>query len=162
MATQYTAGLVTGEVLTAATMNSIGASWETWTPALTASTTNPTLGSGSTATGRYTRINKLVVATFTIVFGSSPNAGSGTYRISLPITAQGTQQYYENTEGTMLIRDNSTQFQYQATFYNNTTTTIEMAYSATYGGALVNVSNANPWTWAASDSLSGLIIYEAA
>jgi len=42
MATQYTAGLTAGQVLTAATMNQIGAAWETWTPALTASNTNPT------------------------------------------------------------------------------------------------------------------------
>jgi hypothetical protein len=162
MATQWTAGLTALSTLPAATLNTIGAAWETWTPALTAATTNPTLGTGSTASGRYTRINKLVVASFTIVFGTSPNAGSGTYRISLPITAQSAQVFYQNENGSMLIRDASTQAQYQATFYFNSTTTIELAYSATYGGALVNVSNANPWIWAASDSLSGLIIYEAA
>lgn len=35
MATQYTAGLTTGQVLTAATMNSIGAAWETFNAAFT-------------------------------------------------------------------------------------------------------------------------------
>lgn len=162
MATQYTAGLSSGQVLTAATMNSIGAAWESWTPALTASTTNPTLGSGSFAGGKYTRINKLVIATFTIRFGTSPNAGSGTYRVSVPVTAASTQLYYQNELGQVLIRDDSTQVQYQATSYLNTTTTLELAYSATYGGALVNVAHNAPWTWTTNDTLSGIIIYEAA
>lgn len=32
MATQWTAGTTSGQVLTAATLNTIGAAWETWTP----------------------------------------------------------------------------------------------------------------------------------
>ena len=162
MATQYTAGLVSGQILTAATMNSIGAAWVSWTPTLTAVTTNPTLGTASTATGKYTQINKLIVADFLIVFGTAPTAGSGVYRVSLPITAASTTSYYEASKGQILIRDSSTQFQYQATPYFNATTTMQIAYSATYGGALVDTSNANPWTWAAGDSISGFVIYEAA
>jgi len=53
MATQWTAGTTSGQVLTAATLNTIGAVWETWTPALTASTTNPNLGTTGTSVGRY-------------------------------------------------------------------------------------------------------------
>jgi len=162
MATQYTAGLTSGQVLTAATMNSIGAAWETWTPALTASSVNPSLGTGSTATGKYVRVNKLVIANFLIRFGTSPTAGTGTYAISVPVTAIGTQSYYEGALGQILIRDDSTQAQYQCTSYFVTTGTFNPVYSATYGGALVNVGAAAPWTWAANDSISGTIIYEAA
>ena len=32
--------------------------WDTYTPALTASTSNPTLGSGSTVTGRYIKLGR--------------------------------------------------------------------------------------------------------
>jgi len=162
MATQYTAGLSSGQVLTAATMNSIGAAWETWTPALTATSVNPSLGTGSTATGKYCRINKLIVATFLLRFGTGPSAGTGNYLVSLPVTAAGTQSYYQNELGQILIRDDSTQAQYQTTGYLVSTSTFNPVYSATYGGALVNVGAAAPWTWAANDSISGLIIYEAA
>src|SRR5688572_17632849 len=58
-----------------------------YTPALTASTTNPTLGTGSGQQGRYYRdpITGLVWGQARIAFGTSgTNAGSGTYRISLP------------------------------------------------------------------------------
>ena len=73
MATQYTAGLTAGQVLTAATMNSIGATWETWTPTITSSA--GTLTSVTGIVGRYARINKIIIAyvEFTIA-----NAGSGT------------------------------------------------------------------------------------
>lgn len=51
MATQYTGGLSTGQVLTAATMNSIGAAWETYTPVFkTGATTR-------TATINYARFS---------------------------------------------------------------------------------------------------------
>jgi hypothetical protein len=84
MATQYTGGLTTGEVLTAATMNSIGATWETWTPTLT-----PQTGAYTTATvntARYGRIGKLVYCqiVFTI---TSIGTGAGNAQFTLPITA---------------------------------------------------------------------------
>lgn len=163
MATQYTAGLSVGQVLTAATMNSIGAAWETWTPALTASTTSPTLGTGSTVAGKYTRINKLVVANFSITFGTSGvAAGTGTYRISVPINSVGTQVFQQNELGSVLIRDASTQNTMMCHAYFDNVAYFILAYPGTYGGILANVTNAAPWTWAASDTLSGQIIYEAA
>ena len=72
MATQYTAGLTTGEVLTAATMNSIGAAWETWTPTLFSGAGQATT---STATGRYSLINKL--ATIHVFLQASGAGGAG-------------------------------------------------------------------------------------
>ena len=58
MATQYTAGIVTGQKWTAAIANQIGAAWETWTPTVTQS------GSVTcTVTyAKYAQIQKLVVA----------------------------------------------------------------------------------------------------
>ena len=83
MATQYTAGLSSGQVLTAATMNSVGAASETYTPAWTASTTNPVIGNGSIS-GIYQRINKLIVGQIFIVCGSTTTYGTGFYRFSVP------------------------------------------------------------------------------
>ncbi len=76
----------------------IGA-WTTYTPALTATTTNPTLGTtGKIATGRYFRIGKLIMAQFRIQFASivgEINKGSGAYRISLPVPCTS----FANTNG---------------------------------------------------------------
>jgi len=85
MATQWTAGTTSGQVLTAATLNTIGAVAETYTPALTAVTTNPTLGTGSYSDGRYQLLQKRAFVEGAIFFGSSgAAAGTGNYRISVP------------------------------------------------------------------------------
>ena len=86
MATQWTAGTSTGQVLTSTKLNTIGAAWESWTPVWTASSVNPVIGNG-TISGSYTRINKLVIAEGAIIMGSTTTYGIGTYRISLPFTA---------------------------------------------------------------------------
>lgn len=155
MATQYTAGLTSGQVLTAATMNSIGAVWETYTPALTASTTNPTLGTGSTASGRYGRINKTVFGQLTIQFGTAgTNAGSGFYFVSLPIAAQ---------SGNVVIGqgyafDNSASLVRHLTVLTDNTTRVGMWIDNATNFAL---SSGNPWAWAASDVIRFSFEYEA-
>ena len=86
MATQWTAqGISSGAVLPAATLQSIGAVAESYTPALTAVTTNPTLGTGSFQEGRYQLLQKRAFVEGAIFFGSSgAAAGTGAYRISVP------------------------------------------------------------------------------
>ena len=84
MATQWTAqGITSGAVLPAATLQSIGAAWESWTPSWTGSTTNPAIGNGFIG-GSYCRINKIVIADGYVIAGSTTTYGSGTYRISIP------------------------------------------------------------------------------
>jgi hypothetical protein len=85
MATQYTAGLTTGQVLTAATMNEIGAAWETWTPTYSA-----TVGAFTTITtnlARYARIQKIVVARIDATITAIGTAG-GNMQFTIPITAK--------------------------------------------------------------------------
>jgi hypothetical protein len=63
-----------------------GLAWESWTPTLTAVTTDPTLGTGSVQEGRFLRMGPTVFARGYIKFGTSGTAaGSGLYRISLPV-----------------------------------------------------------------------------
>jgi hypothetical protein len=155
MATQYTAGLTAGQVLTAATMNSIGAAWETWTPTLTASTTNPTLGTGSTATGRYGRVNKIVHGNAQIQFGTAGvAAGSGNYFVSLPVTAQANGVI----GGTWQAYDSSTLTVYFGSLVLDTTSRVILYYN----NPASFVTNATPWTWAASDFIRVWFTYEAA
>jgi len=85
MATQYTAGLTSGQVLTAATMNSIGATWETWTPTISSSA--GTITSGSLVRARYCRIQKLIVARFEYTIGTAGTAAGSYLDFTLPVTA---------------------------------------------------------------------------
>jgi hypothetical protein len=82
-----------------------------WTPALTGSAGNPTLGSGSTQSGLYRRSGRIIdFATAFIAFGSSGTAvGSGDYRFSLPVTASAAMvgqpigTIYLNNSGTVTM-----------------------------------------------------------
>lgn len=84
MATQWTAGLTALSPLPAATLNTIGAAWEAWTPTWTSGGTQPSLGNGQIG-GRYCRVNKLVIAEAFLVMGSTTTYGTGGYVFSLPI-----------------------------------------------------------------------------
>jgi hypothetical protein len=58
---------------------------DTWTPTLTGSTTNPTMGTGAVIDGDVHWNGRLYTARFNITFGSSGSAaGTGTYQIDLP------------------------------------------------------------------------------
>jgi len=59
---------------------------QTYTPAWTASVSNPALGNGS-VTGKYVQIGKFVHYEIVYVFGSTTTFGSGTYKFSLPVAA---------------------------------------------------------------------------
>lgn len=155
MATQYTAGLSAGQVLTAATMNSIGAAWEAWTPTLTASTTNPTLGTGSSRVGRYGQVNKIVTGYGKITFGTSGTAaGNGFYSVTVPITAQASAPTVPI--GTVYLGDGGVNVRVGVLVLGSTTTAT-IRYDA---GALV--TQAAPWAWGANALILYNFTYEAA
>ncbi|MEV7285465.1 hypothetical protein AB0O01_13000 [Streptomyces sp. NPDC093252] len=60
--------------------------WSTYSPAWTATTTNPSIGDG-TLTGRYTVVGKVCHFTTLVTFGSTTTFGSGSYVLGLPVTA---------------------------------------------------------------------------
>lgn len=133
---------------------SLGGAFTSWTPVLTASTTNPTLGTGSTASGSYKQISKLVIAQFNLTFGTSGvNAGSGFYRCSIP-----TGTIKDFIGGIIYAYDTSTGQRQQAYVVPASSTTFEFQYSAASNPAF---SSTAPWTWAASDFIRGYLIYEA-
>lgn len=132
----------------------------TYTPSLTvASGTNPTLGSGSTAQGRYTLFGgNWCTVRGTVAFGSSgANPGSGQYLISLPFQASNSITAGVPFCGAGVMRDASTPALAQATAYigANATTLALLAKDAT-------VTNSAPWTWANTDYMSFDITYELA
>ena len=99
MATQWTAGTTSGQVLTAATLNTIGAAWVDYTPTLTQSATvTKTIGSA-----RYCQIQKTVIATVRLTV-----TGAGTalqfVQLGLPIAARSANN---TPTGMMTVYDSS-------------------------------------------------------
>ena len=125
MATQYTAGLTSGEVLTAATMNSIGAVAETWTPVITQ-------GVNVTYTNiyaRYQRIQNIVFVYARLNVTSAGTAGNGV-TVSVPVTAKSTI----GISGNMSIYDSSANTPYNGFAFQQTTTGIQSAGDWAGGG----------------------------
>jgi hypothetical protein len=89
MATQWTAGTASGQVLTAATLNTIGAPSVFFTPTWTSTGTQPNIGNGSIQ-GSYFQFQKFIVGEIQIVIGSTTTFGTGNYLVSLPLPANST------------------------------------------------------------------------
>lgn len=148
--------------LIAASGETTGLKWgpvaASWTPALTAVSSNPTLGSGAVTQGNYIRIGDLVIAWGVITFGTSGEAaGSGNYRISLPVTMRASSNADAEVVGHGIIFDSSAPATRGVTYRYVSQTTAGIFIvdgSAT-------VANNSPWTWAASDSIRFALMYEA-
>lgn len=122
-----------------------------YTPALTASVSNPTLGTGSVRQGLYVRRGPEVTVFFKIAFGSSgAAAGSGLYRVSLPFDRHA--DIGDHGCGTVILVG----------------TGVDMAVcflSASIADVIQfrtddnTVANNHPWTWAANHILEGSVTY---
>lgn len=132
--------------------------WASYTPALTASTTNPTIGTGgNTQTGSYVQINKLVTGFAYIAFGSSgAAAGSGSYRVSIPVAPASTQIVC----GHAWFYDSSAGFGYSGICTLPTTSSYVEFYNG--NGNAIGVTNSAPFTWAGSDQIRCMFTYQAA
>ena len=99
------------------------------------------------------------MALFQINPGVSFTPGSGVYSISLPVAAVNNGQ----TSGMVRLFDASTGNAHLGVrAATNTTTTLGMQITLTFGGALTNVTDALPWVWANGDIIDGFIIFEIA
>lgn len=149
MATQYTAGLTTGQVLTAATMNTIGAAWESYTPSLTQSG-NVT----KTVTyAKYTQINKLCICNVRLDVTGTGTAGSNLV-VGLPLTASVGAGL---RIGSGVIYDASAAVAYAAIMNTVSSTTISFVgdwSGANSWGSSPNIAIAN------TDQVSFSIMYE--
>jgi len=149
MATQWTAGTTSGQVLTAATLNTIGAASETFTPTIVGGGGGSvTIGNG-TLTGTYTRLQKLVIVNYTLSWGSTTTTTAvGLWLFSVPIG----NALRGNAVGRILDAG--------ATYYRVTglASSNKMLLQATDTGN--EVQNNTPMTWATNDALSVTFIYE--
>jgi len=65
--------------------NGLGPGEEPYTPVLTASTTNPSLGTGGSAVGGWQRVTGSLIWWWAVItFGTSPDPGEGYYQVSVP------------------------------------------------------------------------------
>jgi hypothetical protein len=131
--------------------------WTGFTPALTASGTNPVLGTGSSTAGRYSLRGSHVVGDGHITFGTSGiSAGSGILRVSLPVPTNmslpyrlvGSCNLYQATTGTLRIG--------MLNRVNATTAQIHL------DGGSGQASSSVPWVWGAGDVITYQLSYEAA
>ena len=131
----------------------LGGFWTPYTPIVTASTTSP---SGWVTTGGWYRVGATVVARFALTAGSSVSAGSGTYRVSLPVDAM----TGDHVAGTVWLLDSSTGNAWNAQAWIAAAGYAQIRYGA--GGVGASVTGAAPWTWASGDTISGLVMFETA
>lgn len=155
MATQYTAGLTAGQVLTAATLNTIGAATEAYTPAWTSTGAAPAINNG-TLTGRYWRLQRLIIAQINWVAGGTTAFGTGAYRMSLPITSDSSAFLY----GYAVFSDASTFNAYVMVAGQISNTTVQFTWNV--GGINGLWAQTTPVPMAATDSMQATLIYQSA
>jgi len=144
-----------GQTLSAAALQALAAT-ATYTPTLTASTTNPTLGSGSSALGWHHVNGRHVTVWFYFRFGSSgAAAGSGLYYVSGPPGYQATAGFPDISLGLARAIDDSgaTERTLSILSSGNVGTSNRVAFNniVTFG----YVGDTVPWTWANLDILAG-------
>lgn len=158
-----------GEVKPNNLMPSTGTTWvwTDFTPALTAATTNPTVGNG-TWKGRYTITGKTVRAIYYIGWGSTSTAGSGLWYLGLPVPISTASPFWDAAThainiGSVRVRDSGTTSYTGNALFNvgNPANNVTMeVLNATLNAG--QITNNNPITWANGDSISVEIEYEAA
>lgn len=155
-----------GEDLTAALLNThvrdnlraIGDPWATYTPTWTAATTNPAIGNGA-IDAAYMQAGRLVDFRIGITFGSSTDAGSGMYSLTLPVAPKAVRWVFQGT-----VYDTSTGDWYAISGHaaaGSSTITL-MRPPGTAGAALVGTGATAPVTLADGDVISVAGTYEAA
>ena len=131
--------------------------WASYTPALTASVTNPVLGSGAgfLRDGRYTKVGKTVQGWFTVQFGATGmSVGSGTYSVSLP-TAMAAADLTPNIGNAWIFLGG---VWYPAIMIRQTATTVQFRTT----GATPTVAHNVPGAWSSGNGIRGTFEYEAA
>lgn len=153
MATQWTAGLTSGSILPAATLNTIGAAWVSYTPVIKGGATTVT---ATILYARYAQINKNI---FVEVAATVTSAGAlnGIVSISLPsgLTPVTTGDF--RAIGTFLIKDSGTAY-YSGVATGTGTTVVGLGYAS-----VDNMGASQPiMTLANGDGVAMAVSYEIA
>jgi hypothetical protein len=156
------ASTVVGPIgLTGATGTFAIVPWTTFIPVWYTSGTAASIGNGS-LTGRYTYIGATILGEIRLIFGSTTNRGSGTYRFSLP--AAGVAENYQPM-GQFTVRDEGPGTTYAGTaiFNSNFTDRIELqlySQNASFAEGVL-VTETTPMLFAVNDKLLIHFQYES-
>lgn len=138
-----------------------------YTPELTATTTDPDLGTGGSATGGWRYVSDHLVFWWAlIVFGTSPSAGEGYYQISLPVDPVTDNRRLG--DGAIIDASASSEIRPVAVICASALATAlsapdmpfitDMSAPAAITSALVGA--AAPFTWAAGDQINVTGLYQ--
>jgi hypothetical protein len=135
--------------------------WDTsHSPTLTATGTNPTIGTGPVLDCRWTKEGTLATVVFYVAFGTGMAAGTGTYEIDLPPECPAAPSWYgaeEYVAGNGIAIDSSTGTRQTVAVKIVGATTIRLEAD----GLTSSVTESNLISWGDSDVvLSGTITYE--
>lgn len=121
------------------------AGWVAFTPTLTASVSDPDLGTDPVVQGRW-RLDAGVVAwQAAIVFGTGSSPGSGIYNVTLPMPATAFLAGIINALcGTVQMTDASANIAHLGVVHSD---------GAMVAHGAANVTDAVPWAWADGDAL---------
>jgi hypothetical protein len=148
MAQQWVAGTVSGQVLTAATLNTIGAAWESYTPTLTQGVTvTKTIQSA-----KYCQIQKLVIVNVALNVTSAGTSNVGII-VGLPKNVLSTDGSY----GAGFVYDASGNALYHSTVNGQSSSTVQFLYQT---GSPVGQSPT--FALASGDIIRFTIAYEVA
>ncbi len=144
--------------------------YTSYTPTLTGLSSNPTLGSGSSATGYYRRLGHQVIGKATIVFGSSGvAAGSGYYGLLLPVVpankiqAIGIGFAYDHDDSLRFVVATAAVIPAIWAAATAKATLLQTNAAGTGFGTGNNpIGAAVPWTWQENDQIVITFDYEAA
>jgi hypothetical protein len=140
-------------------LKALSEAWTAYTPAWTATGTNPTLGNG-TIVGHYSRVNKRVDFWIKLTVGSTTSIGSGTYILTLPVAPiSGYPCHFE-----VVYTDASTGFLYRGVTYSPSGLTVALAYdqNGATNTPLQPLSDTTPVAPASGDVYEVSGTYEAA
>ena len=134
-------------------ISDISTEWIAWTPAWSSSGTQPSLGN-ATVYGRYTKVQRTVIAQGYIIFGSTSTYGTNAYLTSLPVA----QRVDSMSNGFATLLDVSAGApQYVGTSLPYDTNRVEWRL----GNAATNWQPTVPITLASGDQFRFTVIYEA-
>lgn len=158
-----TSGKLADDAVTLAKLEDTAYLSGTWTPDLTAFTTNPTMGTGNSRAGRYIRVGKLFICWVRIVFGSAGvAAGSGRYFVSMPGGISQNSSLANNKVGQAFLYDSSgAVMAHTFVSIDFGTELFVLDYAATWPtGTITSVAHNAPWTWAANDEIQFFAVCE--
>lgn len=151
---------VAGEVVTASLMNThirdnekmLSDSWAAYTTTWTSSGGGAAVGNGS-LTAFAAIVNKWVRFRILLTYGTTSNAGTGTWQFTLP----GSSVTGRGSLGTAACFDTSAALLYPRNVFQNGTGTLVVADMTP-----TRIGGTSPFTWASGDELNIIGEYEAA